>query len=139
MTNNPTIGKPRRGKLKITNVSVLRIIESYYELKGLKVAMEKLEQLNELFSTESGWNEASAEIMQYLTEKRKEEQQKQREEKLEELRTAAPNIHLQNNATSTSDAKNIGKVEVEQMDVDVKSPGNNIARIIKIGDSKDDE
>ena len=139
MTNNPTIGKPRRGKLKITNVSVLRIIESYYELKGLKVAMEKLEQLNERFSTEPGWNEASAEIMQYLTEKRKEEQQKQREEKLEELRTAAPNIHLQNNATSTSDAKNIGKVEVEQMDVDVKSPGNNIARIIKIGDSKDDE
>ena len=139
MTNNPTIGKPRRGKLKITNVSVLRIIESYYELKGLKVAMEKLEQLNELFSTEPGWNEASAEIMQYLTEKRKEEQQKQREEKLEELRTAAPNIHLQNNATSTSDAKNIGKVEVEQMDIDVKSPGNNIARIIKIGDSKDDE
>ena len=139
MTNNPTIGKPRRGKLKITNVSVLRIIESYYELKGLKVAMEKLEQLNELFSTEPGWNEASAEIMQYLTEKRKEEQQKQREEKLEELRTAAPNIHLQNNSTSTSDAKNIGKVEVEQMDVDVKSPGNNIARIIKIGDSKDEE
>ena len=139
MTTKPSIGKNRRGKLKITKDSVLRIIESYYELKGLKVAMEKLEQLNELFSTEPGWNEASAEIMQYLTEKRKEEQQKQREEKLEELRTAAPNIHLQNNATSTSDAKNIGKVEVEQMDVDVKSPGNNIARIIKIGDSKDDE
>ena len=139
MTTKTSTGKPRRGKLKITNVSVLRIIESYYELKGLKVAMEKLEQLNELFSTEPGWNEASAEIMQYLTEKRKEEQQKQREEKLEELRTAAPNIHLQNNATSTSDAKNIGKVEVEQMDVDVKSPGNNIARIINIGDSKDNE
>ena len=139
MTTKTSTGKPRRGKLKITNVSVLRIIESYYELKGLKVAMEKLEQLNELFSTEPGWNEASAEIMQYLTEKRKEEQQKQREEKLEELRTAAPNIHLQNNATSTSDAKNIGKVEVGQMDVDVKSPGNNIARIINIGDSKDDE
>ena len=133
MTNNPTIGKPRRGKLKITNVSVLRIIESYYELKGLKVAMEKLEQLNELFSTEPGWNEASAEIMQYLTEKRKEEQQKQREEKLEELRTAAPTISV------TSEAKAVGKAEVEQMDVDVKSPGNNIARIINIGDSKDDE
>ena len=133
MTNNPTIGKPRRGKLKITNVSVLRIIESYYELKGLKVAMEKLEQLNELFSTEPGWNEASAEIMQYLTEKRKEEQQKQREEKLEELRTAAPTISV------TSEAKAVGKAEVEQMDVDVKSPGNNIARIINIGDSKDNE
>ena len=85
MTTKPSIGKNRRGKLKITKDSVLRIIESYYELKGLKVAMEKLEQLNELFSTEPGWNEASAEIMQYLTEKRKEEQQKQREEKLEEL------------------------------------------------------
>jgi hypothetical protein len=133
MTTKPSTGKPRRGKLKITNVSVLRIIESYYELKGLKVAMEKLEQLNELFSTEPGWNEASAEIMQYLTEKRKEEQQKQREEKLEELRTAAPTISV------TSEAKAVGKAEVEQMDVEVKSPGNNIARLINLGDSKNDE
>ena len=133
MTTKPSIGKPRRGKLKITNVSVLRIIESYYELKGLKVAMEKLEQLNELFSTEPGWNEASAEVMQYLTEKRKEERQKQREEKLEELRTAAPTISV------TSEAKAVGKTEVGQMDVEVNSPGNNIARIINIGDSKDDE
>ena len=133
MTTNPSTGKPRRGKLKITNVSVLRIIESYYELKGLKVAMEKLEQLNELFSTEPGWNEASAEIMQYLTEKRKEEQQKQREEKLEELRTAAPTISV------TSEAKAVGKAEIEQMDVEVKSPGNNIARLINLGDSKNDE
>ena len=133
MTTKTSTGKPRRGKLKITNVSVLRIIESYYELKGLKVAMEKLEQLNELFSTEPGWNEASAEIIQYLTEKRKEEQQKQREEKLEELRTAAPTISV------TSEAKAVGKAEVEQMDVEVKSPGNNIARLINLGDSKNDE
>ncbi len=133
MTTKTSTGKPRRGKLKITNVSVLRIIESYYELKGLKVAMEKLEQLNELFSTEPGWNEASAEIMQYLTEKRKEEQQKQREEKLEELRTAAPTISV------TSEAKAVGKAEIEQMDVEVKSPGNNIARLINLGDSKNDE
>ena len=133
MTTKTSTGKPRRGKLKITNVSVLRIIESYYELKGLKVAMEKLEQLNELFSTEPGWNEASAEIMQYLTEKRKEEQQKQREEKLEELRTSAPTISV------TSEAKAVGKAEVEQMDVEVKSPGNNIARLINLGDSKNDE
>ena len=133
MTTKPSIGKNRRGKLKITKDSVLRIIESYYELKGLKVAMEKLEQLNELFSTEPGWNEASAEVMQYLTEKRKEERQKQREEKLEELRTAAPTISV------TSEAKAVGKTEVGQMDVEVKSPGNNIARIINIGDSKDDE
>ena len=133
MTTKTSTGKPRRGKLKITNVSVLRIIESYYELKGLKVAMEKLEQLNELFSTEPGWNEASAEVMQYLTEKRKEEQQKQREEKLEELRTAAPTISV------TSEAKAVGKAEVEQMDVEVKSPGNNIARLINLGDSKNDE
>lgn len=133
MTTKPSIGKNRRGKLKITKDSVLRIIESYYELKGLKVAMEKLEQLNELFSTEPGWNEASAEVMQYLTEKRKEEHKKQREEKLEELRTAAPTISV------TSEAKAVGKTEVEKMDVEVTSPGNNIARIINIGDSKDDE
>jgi uncharacterized membrane protein YgaE (UPF0421/DUF939 family) len=133
MTTKPSIGKNRRGKLKITKDSVLRIIESYYELKGLKVAMEKLEQLNELFSTEPGWNEASAEVMQYLTEKRKEEHKKQREEKLEELRTAAPTISV------TSEAKAVGKTEVEKMDVEVTSPGNSIARIINIGDNKDDE
>ena len=74
-----------------------------------------------------------------LAEKRKEEKQQQREEKLEELRTAAPNIHLQNNSTSMSDAKNIRKVEVGQMDVEVKSPGNNIARIINIGDNNDED
>ena len=137
MTTKTSTGKPRRGKLKITNVSVLRIIESYYELKGLKVAMEKLEQLNELFSTEPGWNEASAEIMQYLTEKRKEEQQKQREEKLEELRESAPKFVMAN--TNNIEAKAVGKTEVGQMDVEVKSPGNNIARIINIGDNNDED
>ena len=35
--------------------------------------------------------------------------------------------------------KNIRKVEVGQMDVEVKSPGNNIARIINIGENKDED
>ena len=52
---------------------------------------------------------------------------------MEELRTAAPTISV------TSEAKAVGKAEVEQMDVEVKSPGNNIARIINLGDSKDNE
>jgi hypothetical protein len=46
---------------------------------------------------------------------------------------------VQSNATSASEAKTIGTAEIKQMDVEVNSPGNNIARIIKIGDNEDEK
>ena len=77
-------------------------------------------------------NEVDSDGFEIVGTKEKK-QQKQREEKLEELRTAAPTISV------TSEAKAVGKAEIEQMDVEVKSPGNNIARLINLGDSKNDE
>ena len=106
---------------------------------GLEAARAAFKQMNDFFSGMKGWAETTDAVYDLFAEKRKEEKQQQREEKLEELRTAAPNIHLQNNSTSMSDAKNIRKVEVGQMDVEVKSPGNNIARIINIGDNNDED
>jgi hypothetical protein len=38
-----------------------------------------------------------------------------------------------------NEARSIDKMEIGEMGVEVNSPGNNIARIINIGDSKDDE
>ena len=130
-TNNNT--------LNITQTDVMLIITRIIKVDGLEAARAAFKQMNDFFSGMKGWAETTDAVYDLFAEKRKEEKQQQREEKLEELRTAAPNIHLQNNSTSMSDAKNIRKVEVGQMDVEVKSPGNNIARIINIGDNKDED
>jgi hypothetical protein len=107
------------------------------DTKGLAFAQEKFDEMNVLFSAERGWAVTAEEIYRLFAEKRKEEHQRQREEKLEELRESAPKFVMAN--TNNIEAKAVGKAEVEQMDVEVKSPGNNIARIINLGDSKDDE
>jgi hypothetical protein len=133
MTTQTSTGKPRRGKLKITQERLVEGIRFAIKTDGIEKARLLFDMLNTYYSTETGWAEAALEIRTLFAEIREEELRKQREEKLEELRTAAPNIHLQNNA------KNIEKAEVEQMDVEVKSPGNNIARLINLGDSKNDE
>jgi hypothetical protein len=125
--------------LNITQIDVMRIIMRIINDDGLEAARAAFKQMNDFFSGMKGWAETTDAVYDLFAEKRKEEKQQQREEKLEELRTAAPNIHLQNNSTSMSDAKNIRNVEVGQMDVEVKSPGNNIARIINIGDNKDED
>lgn len=130
-TNNNT--------LNITQTDVMLIITRIIKVDGLEAARVAFKQMNDFFSGMKGWAETTDAVYDLFAEKRKEEKQQQREEKLEELRTAAPNIHLQNNSTSMSDAKNIRKVEVGQMDVEVKSPGNNIARIINIGENKDED
>jgi hypothetical protein len=130
-TNNNT--------LNITQTDVMLIITRIIKVDGLEAARVAFKQMNDFFSGMKGWAETTDAVYDLFAEKRKEEKQQQREEKLEELRTAAPNIHLQNNSTSMSDAKNIRKVEVGQMDVEVKSPGNNIARIINIGDNNDED
>ena len=130
-TNNNT--------LNITQIDVMLIITRIIKVDGLEAARVAFKQMNDFFSGMKGWAETTDAVYDLFAEKRKEEKQQQREEKLEELRTAAPNIHLQNNSTSMSDAKNIRKVEVGQMDVEVKSPGNNIARIINIGENKDED
>ena len=139
MTTKPSTGKPRRGKLKINQERLVEGIRFAIKTDGVEKARLLFDMLNTYYSTEPGWAEAALEIRTLFAEIREEELRKQREEKLEELRTAAPNIHLQNNSASTSDAKNIGKAEIDKMGVEVNSPGNNIARIINIGDSKDDE
>ena len=125
--------------LNITQIDVMRVITRIIKVDGLEAARAAFKQMNDYFSGLKGWAETTDAVYDLFAEKRKEEKQQQREEKLEELRTAAPNIHLQNNSTSMSDAKNIRKVEVGQMDVEVKSPGNNIARIINIGENKDED
>jgi hypothetical protein len=125
--------------LNITQIDVMRIIMRIINVDGLEAARAAFKQMNDFFSGMKGWAETTDAVYDLFAEKRKEEKQQQREEKLEELRTAAPNIHLQNNSTSMSDAKNIRNVEVGQMDVEVKSPGNNIARIINIGDNNDED
>ena len=130
-TNNNT--------LNITQIDVMRVITRIIKVDGLEAARAAFKQMNDFFSGMKGWAETTDAVYDFFAEKRKEEKQQQRKEKLEELRTAAPNIHLQNNSTSMSDAKNIRKVEVGQMDVEVKSPGNNIARIINIGDNNDED
>lgn len=122
--------------LCITHDDVMRIISRIIKVDGLEAARAAFKQMNELFSGIIGWAEVTEEVYTLFANKRKEEKQRAREEKLEELRIAAPNIVVMSKATS--DAKTIGNAEIDKMEVDVKSPGNTIARTIKI-DRNDDE
>ena len=119
--------------LNITQIDVMMVIRRIIKVDGLEAARAAFKQMNDFFSGMKGWAETTDAVYDLFAEKRKEEKQQQREEKLEELRTAAPTISV------TSEAKAVGKAEVEHMDVDVKSPGNNIARIINIGENKDED
>ena len=123
--------------LMITQERVIAIICRYIDTKGLAFAQGRFDEMNADFSAEVGWAETAEKIYKLFATKRKEEIQRLREERLEELRESAPKFVMAN--TNNIEAKAVGKTEVGQMDVDVKSPGNNIARIINIGDSKDDE
>ena len=91
--------------------------------------------MNDLFSGVKGWAETTEVVYQLFANCRKEEKQQSRKEKLEDQRAGASNFYVLNKAIS--EAKNIETTEIDKMDVEVKSPGNNIARIIKIGE--DDE
>ena len=98
-----------RGRLKITQERVVAIICRIIENEGLEVARQKFQELNDLFSTEKGWAETAAMIYKIFAEKRKEEEQRKREEKLEELRIGAPTIVMQN--MNKAEATNFEKVD----------------------------
>ena len=121
--------------LNITKDDVMRIIRRVCNVDGLDAARAAFKQMNEFFSGLKGWAETTDAVYDFFAEKRKEEKQQSREEKLAEQRAAASQFVVLNKAVS--DAKTIGKAEIDQMDVDVKSPGNTIAKTIKIGN--DDE
>jgi len=122
--------------LNITKDDVMRIIKRVYHVDGLDASRAAYKQMNEFFSGLKGWAETTEAVYYFFAEKRKEEKQQLREEKLEEQRAAASTFVVLNKASS--DAKNIGKAEIDKMSVDVNSPGNNIARTIKL-DNKYDE
>ena len=129
-----TTQNPNTNSLNITKDDVIDIITCIIDVDGLEEAKSVFKQLNAVFSTLPGWKETAAEIYRLFADKRKEEKQQMREEKLEELRAAASSVLVLSQATS--DASNIGRADVD-MKVDVNTPGNNIARIIKF--SKEDE
>ena len=131
MTNNT----PNPSTLKITHNDVVNIIMCIIEVDGLEEAKSVYKQLNAVFSTLPGWKETATDIYKLFADKRKEEFQRQREEKLEELRESAPKFVMAN--TNKIEAKAVGKAEIDKMNVDVNSPGNNIAKVIQLG--KDDE
>ena len=122
--------------LCITQDDVIRVIKRIIDVDGLEAARAAFKQMNEFFSGVNGWAETTDAVYSLFANKRKEEKQQSREERLEEQRIGAPNIVVLTKATS--DAKSIGNAEIDKMEVDVKSPGNTIARTIKI-DKKDDE
>ena len=136
MTPDTTIAS---SPLNITKDDVMGVIKRIIVVDGLDAARAAFKQMNEYFSGMKGWPETTEAVYSLFAEKREEEKQKLREEKLEEQRAGAPNILVQSNATSASEAKTIGTAEIKQMDVEVNSPGNNIARIIKIGDNEDEK
>ena len=136
MTPDTTIAS---SPLNITKDDVMGVIKRIIIVDGLDAARAAFKQMNEYFSGMKGWPETTEAVYSLFAEKREEEKQKLREEKLEEQRAGAPNILVQSNATSASEAKTIGTAEIKQMDVEVNSPGNNIARIIKIGDNEDEK
>ena len=130
-----TTGTPITSTLNITQDDVVRIVRRIINVDGLEAARAAFKQMNEFFSGLKGWAETTDAVYALFAEQRKAEQQKLRKEKLEEQRAGAPLFVV--SSQSTSDAKNIGSAEIDKMDVDVNSPGNNIARIIQF--RKDDD
>ena len=121
------------GLLNITQNDVMEVIRRIIVVDGLDAACAAFKQMNEFFSGLRGWAQTTEAVYALIADKRKEEKQQQIQEQLEVQRAAAPNLVVMSH--STSDARNIGKTE---MDIDVNSPGNNIAKMIKIGEKHDE-
>lgn len=132
MTNDSNNGNI----LNITLDNVMGVIRRVYLVDGLDAARAAFKQMNEFFSGLKGWAETTDAVYNFFAEKRKEEKQQSREEKLEEQRAAASRFVVLTKAVS--DAKTIGKAEIDKMDVDVSSPGNNIAKYINLGKDYDE-
>lgn len=118
--------------LNITSNDVMGVIRRIIDVDGLEAARVAFKQMNEFFSGIRGWAETTEAVYALIADKRKEEKLQQIQEKLEAQRAAALNLVVMNQATS--DVRNIGKTE---MDIDVNSPGNNIGKMIKIGDNQE--
>lgn len=130
-----TTGTPITSTLNITQDDVVRIVRRIIDVDGLVEARAAFKQMNEFFSGMEGWTETTDAVYDLLAEHREAEQQRLRKEKLEEQRAGAPLFVVL--SQSISDAKSIGPAEIDKMDVNVNSPGNNIARIIQF--RKDDD
>ena len=118
------------GLLNITQNDVMEVIRRIIVVDGLDAARAAFKQMNEFFSGLRGWAQTTEAVYALIADKRKEEKQQQIQEQLEVQRAAAPNLVVMSH--STSDARNIGKTE---MDIDVNSPGNNIAKMINLGEN----
>lgn len=93
MTSDTTINT---STLKITHDDVVNIITCIINMDGLEEAKTVFKQLNAVFSTQPGWKETAAGIYKLFADKRREEQQQLRLEKLEELRAAASSVLVLN-------------------------------------------
>ena len=100
MTQDPYQKQQKRGKLKITQEDVVRVIMRIIDINGLDAAKTAFGQMNDYFSTKKGWAETADEVYDLLADKRKEE-------KLETQRAGAANIVMMNKNDSTG----IGKVD----------------------------
>lgn len=121
--------------LNITKDDVMGVVKRIIKVDGLEAAQTAFKHMNEFFSGMNGWAETTEAAYTLFAEKRKEEKQMQRVEELEAQRASASRVVVVSQATS--DAKSIGTAEIDKMDVDVNSPGNNVAKFIQFG--KDDE
>ena len=107
MTQDPYQKQQKRGKLKITQEDVVKVVMRIIDVKGLDAANAAFGQLNDCFSTKKGWAETADEVYDLLAGKRKEEKRELREEKLETQRAGAANIVMMNK----NDLTGIGKVD----------------------------
>ena len=136
-----TTDNTKRGKLKITQERVVKNILFAIKTDGPEKGKLLFDMMNSYFSTEPGWPETAMEVRTLFAEMREKEEreilaEKEAKWKLEEMKVSNPSTLIYN--TNTNDAKNIGKAEIDKMSVDVNSPGNNIARTIKLGKKYDE-
>jgi hypothetical protein len=104
MTQDPYQKQQKRGKLKITQEDVVRVIMRIIDINGLDAAKTAFGQMNDYFSTKKGWAETADEVYDLLADKRKEE-------KLETQRAGAANIVVMNQNKNESISTGIGKVD----------------------------
>lgn len=132
-----TTSDSTRRTFRLTKDDIVRIIKRRIAMDGLEAAKAYFKYMNEDYSGIDGWTEVVNEVYDFFIEEQRKLEEKLHLKSLELQRAAAPNLYVANKAMS--EAKSIGKEEIDKMNVEVKSPGNNIARIIKLGEDNNDK
>lgn len=117
-----------RNELNITKEGVISIIRQVIELDGLEAAKAEYKRMCVLYATFPGWSEAAAELVSLLKEVRRQQEAEQARQQ------GQPPVYIRNEVGWDARSYTIPHVDklMDHADISVLSPGNVIAKEVKI-------